>query len=88
MGPDGDRAVLMRQGFEAVAAGKAIADVLARLTALGLLSKKGRPVRYQEFSKFLRNPFYKGVTKSGGSSRPTSTTGRSTGSPTIRSSPP
>jgi site-specific DNA recombinase len=63
--PDGERAALMRQGFEAVAAGEAPADVLARLTALGLMSKKSRPVRYQEFSKLLRNPFYKGVTRSG-----------------------
>ena len=65
MVPDGERAALMRQGFEAVAAGEALADVLARLSALGLMSKKSRPVRYQEFSKLLRNPFYKGVTRSG-----------------------
>jgi len=63
--PDGERAALMRQGFEAVAAGEALADVLKRLTSLGLISKKSRPVRYQEFSKLLRNPFYKGVTRSG-----------------------
>ncbi len=63
--PDGERAALMRQGFEAVATGEATADVLARLTARGLISKKGRPIRYQEFSKLLRNPFYKGVTRSG-----------------------
>jgi site-specific DNA recombinase len=63
--PDGERAALMRQGFEAVAAGEALADVLKRLTSVGLISKKSRPVRYQEFSKLLRNPFYKGVTRSG-----------------------
>jgi len=62
---DGEKALLMRQGFEAIAAGEAPADVLRRLTALGLLSKKGLPVRYQEFRKFLRNPLYKGVTRSG-----------------------
>lgn len=62
--PDGERAALMRQGFEAIAAGEAPADVLARLTSLGLLSKKNRPVRYQEFCKFLRNPFFKGVARS------------------------
>ena len=33
---DGEKAVLMRQGFEAIAAGEAPADVLRRLTALGL----------------------------------------------------
>lgn len=63
--PDGERAALMRQGFEAVAAGEALADVLKRLTSVGLISKKSRPVRYQEFSKLLRNPFYKGVARSG-----------------------
>jgi site-specific DNA recombinase len=61
---DGRRGELMRQGFESVAAGDPPADVLRRLTSLGLVSKKGRPVRYQEFRRFLRNPFYKGVTKS------------------------
>lgn len=60
---DGERAILMRQGFEAVAAGDAPADVLARLTSLGLMSRKGRPVRYQEFRKFLRNLFYKGIVR-------------------------
>ena len=30
-----------------------------------MISKKSRPVRYQEFSKLLRNPFYKGVARSG-----------------------
>lgn len=60
---DGERGILMRQGFEAVAAGDAPADVLERLTSLGLMSKKSRPVRYQEFRKFLRNPFYKGTVR-------------------------
>lgn len=38
---------------------------MKRLTSVGLISKKSRPVRYQEFSKLLRNPFYKGVARSG-----------------------
>ncbi len=59
------RARLMRKSFEAVAAGDAPADVLKKVTALGLRTKKDRSVRYQEFTKHLRNPFYKGVAKSG-----------------------
>ncbi len=62
---DGERAVLMRRGFESIAAGEAPADVLRHLTALGLTSRKGGPIRYQEFRKVLRNPFYKGIARSG-----------------------
>ncbi len=59
------RARLMKKAFDSVASGDAPADVLRRVTALGLVSKKGRPIRLQEFTKLLRNPFYKGVAKSG-----------------------
>ena len=69
-GPDGrktvvfdDQARLVAKAFEAVAAGEAPAKVLRRLTALGLKTKKGRPVRLQEFRPMLRNPFYRGVVR-------------------------
>jgi site-specific DNA recombinase len=58
------RARLMKKAYEAVANGDAPADVLRTVTALGLLSKKGYPLRLQELTKLLRNPFYKGVAKS------------------------
>ncbi len=61
--PD-DQARLVRKAFEAVAAGEAPATVLRRVTALGLATKKGRPVRLQEFRPMLRNPFYKGIVRS------------------------
>ena len=58
------RARLMKKAFESVASGDAPADVLRRVTAQGLVSKKGYPIRLQELTKLLRNPFYKGVAKS------------------------
>ena len=60
------RAQLLKKAFEAVASGDAPADVLRQVTALGLASKKGHPLRIQELTKALRNPFYKGVAKSSG----------------------
>ncbi len=61
---DGDRAILMKKAFESIASGDATGDVLRQVTAQGLLSKKGRPLRFQEFATLLKNPFYKGVAKS------------------------
>jgi site-specific DNA recombinase len=58
------RARLLKKVFESVASGDAPADVLRRVTALGLVSKKGRTLRLQELTKLLRNPFYKGLAKS------------------------
>lgn len=62
---DPQRAPLMKRAFESVAAGDAPADVLQTVTAKGLVSKKGQPLRYQEMVKLLKNPFYKGIAKSG-----------------------
>jgi site-specific DNA recombinase len=61
---DDQRAGLMKKAFESIAAGDAPADVLKKVTAMGLLSKTGHAIRYQELVKLLRNPFYKGITKS------------------------
>jgi site-specific DNA recombinase len=61
--PD-EQARLVRKAFESVAAGDAPAAVLRRVTALGLTTKKGRPVRLQEFRPMLRNPFYRGIVRS------------------------
>ncbi len=61
--PD-EQARLVRKAFEGVAAGESPATVLRRVTALGLTTKKGRPVRLQEFRPMLRNPFYRGIVRS------------------------
>jgi hypothetical protein len=61
--PD-DQSRLVRKAFESVAAGEPPATVLRRLTAQGLTTKKGQPVRLQEFRPMLRNPFYKGIVRS------------------------
>ena len=61
---DDRRARLMKKAFESIATGDAPADALKKVTAMGLVSKTGKPLRYQEFVKLLRNPFYKGIAKS------------------------
>jgi site-specific DNA recombinase len=61
---DDQRSRLMKKAFDDVAAGDAVADVLKKITAQGLVSKKGQPIRYQELAKLLKNPFYKGIAKS------------------------
>ena len=69
------RAQLMKKAFESVASGDAPADVLRRVSALGLDSKKGYPLRLQEFTKLLRNSSTRGWRSrvSGGSKRTAST---------------
>ena len=59
-----EQARLVKKAFEWVAAGEAPAEVLRRVTAAGLRTKKGRTVRLQEFRPMLRSPFYKGVVRS------------------------
>ncbi len=59
-----DSAPLVRQCFELVAAGTAPAEALAKVTALGLRSRKGRALRYADFIRILQNPFYAGVARS------------------------
>jgi site-specific DNA recombinase len=56
---DPDRADLLRQGSEWCAAGHGDrAHVLAKLTALGLRSRKGAKVSAQTFAAILGNPIY------------------------------
>jgi site-specific DNA recombinase len=62
---DPERAELMRMAFRMVAEGQAPADVLKRLTAIGLRSRAGRSLRYADFQKLLRNPFYTGMVRAG-----------------------
>jgi site-specific DNA recombinase len=64
--PDPNRASLVRKGFELVAAGGYSADeALRTVNALGLTTRKNRPVPRQTWFKILRNPLYAGWVKSG-----------------------
>lgn len=65
--PDPERAPLVRQAFELVASGRyATTDaVLKLITALGLTTKAGRPLRKQSFARMLSNPLYSGWVVSG-----------------------
>lgn len=59
--PDAERAALIRRSFELVASGEhGAAAVLRSVTALGLLSRRGRPLTAQTFGTLLRNPIYAG----------------------------
>ena len=59
--PDPVRAPLIRQAFELVASGSHSArETLRKVTALGLVSKKGQPLTPQTFGPLLRNPMYAG----------------------------
>jgi DNA invertase Pin-like site-specific DNA recombinase len=59
---DPQRAPLVRQAFELVASGRfATADaVLKFITAMGLTTKKGRPLTKQTFARMLSSPTYTG----------------------------
>ncbi|MDP6373109.1 MAG: recombinase family protein [Vicinamibacterales bacterium] len=60
--PDPIRGGLVRRAFELAASGEhAAADVLRTVTALGLISRRGRPLTPQVFGRLLRNPIYAGV---------------------------
>ncbi len=61
---DSDRAELVRCGFQLVAGGEPPAAVLRHLAALGLRGRAGRPLRYADWVKMLRNPFYAGRVRS------------------------
>lgn len=58
--PDPDRAPAVKAAFAAIARGEGQKAVLARVTAAGLVSKKGKTLRMQEFRKLLVNPIYAG----------------------------
>jgi site-specific DNA recombinase len=61
---DPPRADLIRRGFELVADGVRPAEALKRVDAMGLRSRHGRRLRYADWVKLLRNPFYCGIAKS------------------------
>ena len=57
---DRERAPLVVKAFSLINDGISIGDVLRQISALGLNTRKGRPVPKQTFSRMLRNPFYCG----------------------------
>ncbi len=64
--PDPERAALVRKGFELMATGGYSADdALRTVTALGLTTRKNRPVPRQTWHSILRNPLFAGWVKSG-----------------------
>jgi DNA invertase Pin-like site-specific DNA recombinase len=64
--PDPERAALVRKGFELMATGGYSADdALRTVTALGLTTRKSRPVPRQTWHSILRNPLYAGWVRSG-----------------------
>ena len=59
--PDPERATLVRQAFEEFSTGLPTAqEVLRRVTALGLTTRRGAAVSPQTFQKLLRNRIYAG----------------------------
>jgi site-specific DNA recombinase len=65
--PDAERAPLVREAFQLVASGRYVTTdaVLKLVTALGLRTRKGRPLSKQSFSRMLSNPIYCGWVVSG-----------------------
>jgi len=64
--PDTERAALVRKGFELMATGGYSADdALRTITALGLTTRRNRPVPRQTWHSILRNPLYAGWVRSG-----------------------
>ncbi|MDG2307222.1 MAG: recombinase zinc beta ribbon domain-containing protein [Candidatus Binatia bacterium] len=62
MEPDPASASLIREAFERYAKGtETKADVLREVTALGLRTRKGKPLLMQTFQKTLRKPIYAAV---------------------------
>jgi DNA invertase Pin-like site-specific DNA recombinase len=60
--PDPASASLIREAFERYGKGtETKADVLREMTALGLRTRKGKPLTMQTFQKTLRNPIYAAV---------------------------
>jgi site-specific DNA recombinase len=64
---DAQRAPLIQKAFGLLDDGIPIGDVIRQITALGLLTKKGRAIPKQTFSRLVRNPFYAGWIEHGGS---------------------
>jgi site-specific DNA recombinase len=57
--PDPDRAPLIRRAFQDFATGRFTKDeVLQNVNALGLTTRRGKPVPSQTFDAILRNPVY------------------------------
>lgn len=63
---DMERAPLVTKAFTLVSDGTTISDTMRQCAALGLLTRKGRSVPKQTFSRMLRNPFYCGWIEKGG----------------------
>jgi site-specific DNA recombinase len=62
---DSERAPFVRKGFELIATGGYSADdALRTVTALGLTTRKGRPVPRQTWHCIIRNPIYAGWVRS------------------------
>ncbi len=64
---DSERAPLIREAFEMVSSGRypTTEAVLKVITALGLRTRKGRPVSMQSFARLLSNEIYSGWVVSG-----------------------
>ena len=63
---DPERASFIAKAFELLATGIPIENVIRQVTALGLVTRKGRPIPKQTFSRMMRNPFYAGWIEKGG----------------------
>ena len=62
---DSERAALVHKGFELIATGGYSADdALRTITAIGLTTRKNRPVPRQTWYAMVRNPLYAGWVKS------------------------
>jgi DNA invertase Pin-like site-specific DNA recombinase len=64
---DPERAPLVREAFEMIASGRYVTTdaVLKVVTAMGLRTKKGRPLSKQTFARMLSNEIYSGWVVSG-----------------------
>jgi site-specific DNA recombinase len=63
---DSERAPLISKAFDLLADGQSIEDVIRQITALGLVTRKGRAIPKQTFSRLVRNSFYTGWIESNG----------------------
>ena len=60
--PDPERSAAIRRAFEFVSTGRfGVSDVLQKVTALGLRTRKGKRLTAQTFGALLKNPTYAGV---------------------------
>ena len=58
---DVERAPMIARGFEMVISGNTTAEALKVVTALGLRTRKGRPLTALAFGTLLKNPIYAGL---------------------------